>query len=335
MVETIRVRKAAVYHNTRRLTPAQVKKETGCTHIMNAWLFDNRSKSPTYFKPCGWLVINGKTISKDQYNDWGFACGATGAPRMSTDRTQSYIAALPLLKDGKKLSRSVTPDVARKAQRTAVGWTKNNNVILWCDSMPLTIDGLRNELTKRGAIDAIMFDGGGSTQGIFNQKSLTSSRKVATMVLFWEDKTTGATTQDTEPKGDKPMVEINAYSLKHHGNKQLSSHFKVKEFKCYDGSDAILVAPKLVMVLESIRTHFAKPVIINSAYRTPQHNTKNGGAPYSQHCYGTAADISIKGVSPATVAKFARQLMPDWGGVGIYKTFTHIDVRDTKSDWNG
>lgn len=45
------------------------------------------------------------------------------------------------------------------------------------------------------------------------------------------------------------MVEINAYSKAASGGKQLSAHFKVREFACGDGSDAVLVAPRLVMVL--------------------------------------------------------------------------------------
>lgn len=133
------------------------------------------------------------------------------------------------------------------------------------------------------------------------------------------------------------MVEINAYSKAASGGKQLSAHFKVREFACGDGSDAVLVAPRLVMVLETIRAHFDAPVVIHSAYRTPQYNTKVGGVAHSQHCYGMAADISVRGHAPAEVAAFARQIMPDWGGVGIYakKGFTHIDVRETKSDWAG
>ena len=79
------------------------------------------------------------------------------------------------------------------------------------------------------------------------------------------------------------MVEINAYSLKKDGEKKLSSNFKVKEFACKDGSDAVLVAPRLVMVLQSIRSHFGAPITINSAYRTPQYNTKVGGVDQSQH----------------------------------------------------
>lgn len=133
------------------------------------------------------------------------------------------------------------------------------------------------------------------------------------------------------------MVEIYAYSKAASGGKQLSAHFKVREFACGDGSDAVLVAPRLVMVLETIRAHFDAAVTINSGYRTPQHNAKVNGAAHSQHCYGMAADISVSGQKPETVAAFARSIMPDWGGVGIYakKGFTHIDVREKKSDWTG
>ena len=131
------------------------------------------------------------------------------------------------------------------------------------------------------------------------------------------------------------MVEIHAYSKAASGGKQLSAHFKVREFACGDGSDAVLVAPRLVMVLETIRAHFDAPVVIHSAYRTQQYNAKVNGAAHSQHCYGMAADISIKGHAPAEVAAFARTLMPDWGGVGVYDSFCHIDVRETKADWKG
>ena len=133
------------------------------------------------------------------------------------------------------------------------------------------------------------------------------------------------------------MVEINAYSKAADGGKKLSAHFKVREFACKDGSDAVLVAPRLVMVLETIRARFGVPVVIHSAYRTPQYNKQVNGAEHSQHCYGTAADITVKGQKPAVVAAYARELMPDWGGVGVYskKGFTHIDVREVKADWNG
>ena len=133
------------------------------------------------------------------------------------------------------------------------------------------------------------------------------------------------------------MVEISAYSKASDGAKQLSAHFKVREFACRSGADAVLIAPRLVMVLESIRAHFGAAVTINSGYRTPEYNAKVGGVARSQHCYGTAADISVRGQTPAAIAAYARELMPDWGGVGVYagQGFTHIDVREAKADWNG
>lgn len=128
---------------------------------------------------------------------------------------------------------------------------------------------------------------------------------------------------------------ICAYSKKKDGNKKLSENFKVKEFACSDGSDPIFVAPELVEILQKIRTHFGKAITINSAYRTPGKNKKVGGATYSQHLYGTAADIKVSGVKPNVVAAYAETLLPDRGGIGIYSNFTHIDIRDTKSRWNG
>lgn len=126
---------------------------------------------------------------------------------------------------------------------------------------------------------------------------------------------------------------VKVYSKGKDGTKYLSKNFRVKEFACSDGSDPIFISQELVEVLQKIRDHFGKPVVVNSAYRTAKHNKSVGGATYSQHLYGTAADIAVTGVKPADVAAYAETLLPNTGGIGIYPSFTHVDVRAVKARW--
>ena len=128
---------------------------------------------------------------------------------------------------------------------------------------------------------------------------------------------------------------IKAYSKAKDGNKKLSANFRVREFACTDGSDPIFIDSELVEILQKIRTHFGKSVTITSAYRTPTKNKACGGSPYSQHLYGRAADIKISGVAPKKVAAYAETFLNNKGGIGIYSTFTHIDVRAAKARWKG
>lgn len=113
---------------------------------------------------------------------------------------------------------------------------------------------------------------------------------------------------------------------------RLSEHFVLGEFQCKDGTDRVLVHPVLVQLLEAIRIHFNKPVIINSAYRTPSHNARIKGKPKSKHLLGMAADIVVKGVPPDKVADYAASLKV--GGLGRYKSFTHVDVWGKNRRWD-
>ena len=128
---------------------------------------------------------------------------------------------------------------------------------------------------------------------------------------------------------------VKVYSKAKEGNVKLSKNFTVKEFACSDGTDTVFISSALVNLLQKIRNHFGKAVIINSAYRTEAHNKSIGGATYSQHKYGLAADIHINGVTPKEIAAYVETLMPSSGGIGIYQSFVHVDVRRVKSRWNG
>lgn len=126
---------------------------------------------------------------------------------------------------------------------------------------------------------------------------------------------------------------VKTYSLNKDGDKKLSDNFAVKEFACKDGSDSVLIDTELVEILQKIRNHFGKPIIITSAYRNADYNRKIGGVSNSQHVKGTAADICISTVEPAEIARYAEHIMPGKGGIGLYGNFVHVDVRINRSRW--
>lgn len=135
---------------------------------------------------------------------------------------------------------------------------------------------------------------------------------------------------------------IRQYSLARDGDRRLAPGFRVREFRCRDGSDTVMVDEALTVVLQCIREHFGKAVTITSGYRTAAHNAAVGGAKSSQHLLGRAADIRVQGISVEDVAAYAERLMPDWGGVGRYPAkagratgWVHVDTRAEKARWKG
>ena len=323
-----------IYFNKRRLrsTTANLKKmlaEAGGDAICNGSIF-LRNQTPACH-----LRANGKIYKAPNYRAWAISWDTPADFGVKTvpNGDRNYMECVHLIIGGKKINPiHCGADMRYRAPRTVIG-TKNGRFAYYVSRERHTPEQLRDLLYNSGWDNAIMMDGGGSTCFMDSKgNGFTGDGRVIPFFLIWKLKSGDA----FEPEGEKPMsVEINAYSKAKEGSKKLSSNFKVSEFACKDGSDAVLVAPRLVMVLQSIRSHFGTAVTINSGYRTPQYNAKVGGVAHSQHCYGTAADITVRGQKPAAVAAYARKIMPDWGGVGIYNTFTHIDVRETKADWNG
>ena len=128
---------------------------------------------------------------------------------------------------------------------------------------------------------------------------------------------------------------VRVYSRAKDGAVRLAPHFQVREFACSDGTDTVFVSPELVEVLEKLRAHFGGPVHVLSGYRTETKNKAVGGAAYSRHKYGMAADITVEGAAPSAVAAYTETLLPDRGGIGVYGTFVHVDVRPVRSRWTG
>ncbi len=114
----------------------------------------------------------------------------------------------------------------------------------------------------------------------------------------------------------------------------LTPNFRLAEFLHKDSPlPPLPVLENLYRVanrLQVIRDLLGKPITITSGWRTLEHNKAVGGAPNSMHLSGMAVDIVISGMTPKQVQDYLK----NWnGGLGYGSTFTHLDIRPTKTRW--
>ena len=128
-------------------------------------------------------------------------------------------------------------------------------------------------------------------------------------------------------------------------------YFTAKEFQTLGGSNSVEgssgyglntlppseLYPNILAVAkiwDEIRRRIGQPLYVNSCYRNEAYNKAVGGVRNSQHLDANAADVS--GVSPKLMQRTARALRKEgWfkGGIGLYSSFCHVDVRGSNHDW--
>lgn len=125
-------------------------------------------------------------------------------------------------------------------------------------------------------------------------------------------------------------MEIKSYIMDKDANEKVGQNFKVREFACKDGSQVVFIDSYLVSILDTLRNQVGKPVYITSGYRTPTRNKEVGGAKYSYHMRGMAADIRIEGMTAKEIANKLNKIIPYGCGIIVYNTWVHIDTRTEK-----
>jgi uncharacterized protein YcbK (DUF882 family) len=124
---------------------------------------------------------------------------------------------------------------------------------------------------------------------------------------------------------------------------KLTENFSKSEFECHDGSempqDVFENIKELAKNMQVLRDELGVSIHLTSAYRSPSHNRKAGGKSNSQHLYGKACDMKVKGMTPKQVLLVIERLIKEGkmkqGGIGLYNTFLHYDIRGTRARWNG
>lgn len=107
-----------------------------------------------------------------------------------------------------------------------------------------------------------------------------------------------------------------------------SKYFSESEFICDGDICYDKMNENLIKMLHTARKIADIPFVINSSWRSEEHNAKIGGSKNSAHLRGNAVDISCTNsnsrliiVNALIVAGFTR--------IGIGKTFIHCDVDET------
>lgn len=124
-----------------------------------------------------------------------------------------------------------------------------------------------------------------------------------------------------------------------------SKHLTWHELACKDGTPypekwrkdrGLVLAAMFEYVRKLSGDH---PIIVLSAYRTPEHNRKIGGARHSQHLIGNALDLKHTVLDNETFYNLIASSIQGLPikGLGKYRTFVHIDIRpsDRVVKWNG
>ena len=134
----------------------------------------------------------------------------------------------------------------------------------------------------------------------------------------------------TDPVGAAlPLLRARGYE-----RVPISARFTVGDFATRDGAPYLRVAPDLVSGLERMWTLLG-PVTVVSGYRHPQYNALRsvGGARYSRHQAGQAADVWSPTRSSLEIAHAALQAMGCGVGLGLGRNTVHVDVRGYLTTW--
>ena len=88
-------------------------------------------------------------------------------------------------------------------------------------------------------------------------------------------------------------------------------------------------------IVELAREEFG-PTTLTSAYRDRLYNLAESGVTDSRHVHNDALDFRCRTGTPDQWARFLRGLREAGrfrGGVGVYRSWVHVDTRGSNADW--
>lgn len=214
--------KIQIYLNQGHKSISKIKEELGCDAIINGGLYNM-----TTWKPVCHLRVDGKQIASDPYEYQGYGWDRADISMMSSKNeyhVANFICCVAIVQDGKAVSSLIYDQdtLGGKRGRTAIGTRSDGQLVVLCipdkSEDVITPEQLCYKMLGLGCKDAIMLDGGSSSQCIFPSGQVTSSRNVQNYIAIWGLQSSSSTSNQTSTSVIKcpypePVVNIRLGSL--------------------------------------------------------------------------------------------------------------------------
>lgn len=106
-------------------------------------------------------------------------------------------------------------------------------------------------------------------------------------------------------------------------------YFKIEDFDCQETGNNRM-SEEFIHKLDQLREACGFPFIVTSGYRDPEgHPIEKRKSKPGTHAQGIAADIRVSGGAQRRLIVEKALEMGCFNGIGIAKTFVHVDIRET------
>lgn len=105
------------------------------------------------------------------------------------------------------------------------------------------------------------------------------------------------------------------------------NYFDIEEFDCSETGDNEM-SHEFIHLLDELRELCGFPLAINSGYRSPLHSIERAKSRPGTHTEGIAADLAMTSSSQRHIL-IGHAYDLGFSGIGVAKTFIHVDTRDT------
>lgn len=169
-----------------------VQKEIGADVICNFQLFTIATREANFV-----LKVDGEIIGWDGANYWGYGWNK-GDKTFTCDyaknmaKYENFAGCIPIIRDGKIINLKAGVDyptaLGGKRGRTCIGMKKDGSIVIYCwadgTSGACRMEDLGAKMVALGCVNAINFDGGGSTQLICPDGKVITPRAIYNFLYF-------------------------------------------------------------------------------------------------------------------------------------------------------